>query len=151
MKLNSEITNKTQLTVFYDSACPLCVNEMNHLAKRDERSALSFFDIHRPDLPHLHPDVDFFAANSVLHGKLASGQLLKGLDVTYQAWRLIGRGFVIAPLRWPLIRILADKAYLAFARHRFGVSLLLTGKRRRNTCSDHCQAPQASQGGDKNG
>ncbi|MEK9766399.1 MAG: DCC1-like thiol-disulfide oxidoreductase family protein, partial [Thalassolituus sp.] len=70
----------------------------------------------------------------ILHADTASGELLLGLDVTYRAWALVGKGFWIAPLRWPVIRWFADKAYLWFARNRYKVSGWLTGQERCNTC-----------------
>lgn len=47
----------------------------------------------------------------------------------------MGVGWLYAPLRWPGIRIIADWGYLKFAKHRYTISYLLTGKKR--TC-DRC-------------
>ncbi|MFO6424042.1 DUF393 domain-containing protein, partial [Motilimonas sp. KMU-193] len=46
------------------------------------------------------------------------------------AWSIVGCGKLVGLLRKPLVRPVADKAYLIFAKHRYNISLLLTGKRR---------------------
>jgi predicted DCC family thiol-disulfide oxidoreductase YuxK len=127
-----------QLIIFYDGKCPLCANEMRHLARLDKNQVLEFFDIHNPKLLMQHPDINFTDANNILHGKLATGETLKGLDVTYKAWSLVGKGYFIAPLRWFWLKPIADKVYLWFAKNRFTVSRWVTGKPR---CADNCQLP----------
>ena len=62
---------------------------------------------------------------------------LRGL--AYRAWALVGKGYLIAPLRWPVIRWFADKAYLWFARNRYKVSGWFTGQERCDSCGpDAC-------------
>ena len=53
------------------------------------------------------------------------------LDVTHEAWKAVGVGWLYAPLRWPLIRHVADAFYNVFAKHRYTISYLLTGKKRQ--------------------
>lgn len=126
----------TKLTVFYDGLCPLCVKEMSQLAKSDKQGYLAFYDINQSLLATEHPDIDFAQANTFLHAKTWDGKLVTGLDVTHQAWQLVGRGWMIAPLRWPIIRVLADKAYIIFANNRYRISKWLTGNARCETsCS----------------
>lgn len=126
----------TQLIIFYDGGCPLCVKEMRHLKKLDERNHIQFENINEADFaerfPHVNVNVD--DANAYLHGQLADGRMIYGLDVTHAAWREVGKGWLIAPLRWPGIRWLADKIYLGFARHRNRISRLLTGQSRCSQC-----------------
>lgn len=126
----------TTMTVFYDGLCPLCVKEMKHLAGKDISGSLTFYDINQAQLAVEHPDIDYAAANAYLHAKMHTGEVITGLDVTYQAWQLVGKGWLIAPLRWPVIKIIADKAYLVFAKHRYGISKMLTGKSR---CDGACE------------
>ena len=125
-----------KLTVFYDGLCPLCVREMQQLAGLDKNDYLAFFDINRAELAQLHPDVDYSKANAYLHAKTDSGALITGLDVTYYAWKLVGRGWWLAPLRWPIIKLIADTAYLSFARNRYRISKWLTGRAR---CDQSCE------------
>ncbi len=116
------------LTIFYDSYCPLCVKEMQKLDELDKKNQLAFIDIHSTtftlDFTHINKE----AANEILHAQDSNGILLKGLDVTYEAWRLVGKGYWIKPFRWPLLRTIADKCYLLFARHRYQISYCLTGQ-----------------------
>ncbi|SHG82359.1 thiol-disulfide oxidoreductase DCC family protein [Ferrimonas marina] len=123
-----------RLTVFYDSHCPLCVKEMRRLAQRDRKGWIALQDINQPDFSRHFPHVDPVLANKVLHGVTEDGRMLLGLDVTHAAWRLVGLGWLVAPLRWPVIRPLADRAYLWFAANRYRVSRWLTGSARCRTC-----------------
>lgn len=125
----------SKLTIFYDGGCPLCVKEMRHLKKLDARSKIQFENINEPDFNQRYPAVDVAKANQYLHGQTRSGEMIYGLDVTYAAWSQVGKGWMIAPLRWPVIRWFADKAYLFFARYRNRISRLLTGKERCSQCS----------------
>ncbi|RUO28776.1 DUF393 domain-containing protein [Aliidiomarina sedimenti] len=125
----------SRLTIFYDGGCPLCVHEMRKLRKLDTQSQMAFEDIHADGFAARYPDIDKTAADSILHGKTDNAEMLYGLDVTHAAWSLVGRGWLTAPLRWPGIRWLADKAYLFFARNRYKISRLLTGQSRCDDCS----------------
>jgi predicted DCC family thiol-disulfide oxidoreductase YuxK len=138
-----------QLTVFYDGFCPLCLAEMNKLKSLDKQATLSFVDIQSPLFADDYPHLSWSALNARIHAQLPDGSLISGLDVTYLAWKLVGKGWVYAPTRWPIIRWFADKAYLLFARHRYTLSFWLTGKRRLTntaTCTS-CQ-PNMSKSND---
>lgn len=125
-----------QFTVFYDGGCPLCMAEMRQLMKRNTQQKLVFVDIHHPNFCNDFSELDRAALDAKIHGRWSNGKMLSGLDVTYTAWKQVGRGWIYAPLRWPIIRIFADYAYVFFARHRHRISYLLTGKNRcqNNSC-----------------
>ena len=125
-----------QLTIFYDGTCPLCSREMGALTKDDKENKIKTIDIYSEVFSE-YPQIDATAANTVLHALNAKGELLLGLDVTYEAWRLVGKGWLYAPLRWPGIKTFADWCYLRFARNRYRVSYWLTGTSRcnGNSCS----------------
>ncbi|WP_113906334.1 thiol-disulfide oxidoreductase DCC family protein [Aliidiomarina celeris] len=124
-----------KLTIFYDGGCPLCVREMKHLKRLDQNGKMAFEDILAADFEARFPHVSIENANRILHGMNGNGVMLYGLDVTHAAWSLVGRGWLTAPMRWPLIRWVADKVYLWFARNRYTVSKVLTGKARCEQCS----------------
>ncbi len=129
-----------ELRLFYDGLCPLCVAEMNTLKSYDTHKKLCFEDIHLPEFGERFPDLNKQQLNDRIHGQLPDGTLVSGLDVTYLAWKFVGKGWVYAPLRWPVIKWFADALYLVFARHRYTISYLLTGKRRCQPCiSASCQ------------
>ncbi|WMN89464.1 DUF393 domain-containing protein [Vibrio parahaemolyticus] len=124
-----------KLTIFYDGTCPLCAKEMRALTKRDTHQHIRIVDIYSEAFS-AYPQIDAAKANTILHALDDSGNLLLGLDVTYRAWQLVGRGWLYAPLRWPLIRPVADWLYIKFANNRYRISYWLTGTSRCGT--DQC-------------
>ena len=94
------------LTIFYDGNCPLCATEMAHLKKHDQNNVISLVDIHQNDFAAIYPSVSFDAAMKILHGHY-NGQLLLGLAVTHRAWTLVGKGFWVAPLNWPVFKTIS--------------------------------------------
>ena len=124
-----------QLTIFYDGQCPLCLAEMQQLQAHNDSGQLGFVDLNSKEFNQEYPHIDRTYANRILHGQLETGEILLGLDVTYRAWSMVGKHKWLALLRWPVIRHLADGVYLLFARYRYGVSYLLTGKSR---CNGQC-------------
>jgi predicted DCC family thiol-disulfide oxidoreductase YuxK len=124
-----------KLRLFYDGYCPLCVAEMDKLEKYDKKQNLAFEDIQAPDFKQRYPNLNWQDLNKRIYGQLPDGSLITGLDVTYLAWKYVGKGWVYAPLRWPVIRWFADILYLLFARYRYSISYLLTGKKRCDVCS----------------
>lgn len=123
------------LTIFYDGYCPLCMLEMRKLKSLDVDQAISFINIQHPSFAQQYPHLDWQKLNARIHVQLENGQLVDGLDATYLAWKSVGRGWVYAPLCWPVIRWFADHLYRFFARYRYQISYLLTGKKRCSQCS----------------
>lgn len=122
-----------RLTIFYDGTCPLCVNEMDALRKQDKQNRIQFVDIYGKSFKFF-PNIDASKASTVLHALDEDNRLILGLDVTYQAWKLVGRGWLYAPFRWPGIKLLADWCYIKFANNRYTISKWLTGK---STCDSN--------------
>ncbi|HET8807658.1 MAG TPA: DCC1-like thiol-disulfide oxidoreductase family protein, partial [Methylophaga sp.] len=60
-----------------------------------------------------------------LHGQLADGSMIYGLDVTAKAWALVDAHRWIQILRWPLIRWFTDTGYRLFARLRHPIGRLM--------------------------
>lgn len=138
--VQQELTDKQEhrvyaLTIFYDGRCPLCVREMRQLKQRDDANAIQLIDLHSEQFTPFASRINAHAADRILHGLTADNQLLLGLDVTHQAWSLVGRGWMTAPLRWPVIRWFADHGYRFFARHRNRIAYLLTGERECQHCA----------------
>lgn len=119
-----------KLRVFYDGSCPLCVAEMKQLAATDRDGHVELQDITRPGFAERFPHIDPVQADRILHGESDDGTQLYGLDVTARAWSLAGKGWRVNWLRWPVIRLVADRVYLFFARHRRRISRFLTGESR---------------------
>ncbi|MBF9000284.1 MULTISPECIES: thiol-disulfide oxidoreductase DCC family protein [Vibrio] len=122
-----------KLTLFFDGTCPLCVKEMTALTQHDSKKQIKIVDIYSDEFVQ-YPMIDAEKANNILHALDNNQQLYLGLDATYQAWKLAGKGWLYAPLRWPIIKPIADIGYLLFARNRYKFSYWLTGKSR---CSNN--------------
>lgn len=124
------------LTIFYDGLCPLCAKEMNYLKRNNKNGALKFVDITHEDFSKYYPELDFKALNERIHAMQDNGKMLIGLDALHKAWQLIGKGWLYAPSRLPVIRWIADRVYVMFARHRYRISYWLTGEKR---CDVNCE------------
>lgn len=125
----------SQITIFFDGQCPLCVREMHAIKRYDDHNLIALIDINSEALTH-YPDIDPAEARTIILAYNNKGELIRGLDVLYQAWSLVGKGWIYAPTRWPLIKTLSDQCYLLFARHRYTISRWLTGKSRCD--NDQC-------------
>jgi len=123
-----------ELVLFYDSECPLCAREMQHLKKKDHWHRIHLVAIQSDEM-EAYPEIDPAAAHQVLHGQLASRRVITGLDVTHKAWSLVGYGYVTKILRVPLVRPVADGVYRLFARNRHRIAAVLTGQSRCQQCS----------------
>lgn len=122
------------LTIFYDGHCPLCAAEMNQLRRFDNQNQLMLEDIHEADFNERFPYIDVIQADKILHGQLQTGDIIKGLDVTCLAWKLVGKHKWMQVLRWPFVRFFADYGYLFFARYRHPISSFVSGKPRCTSC-----------------
>ena len=122
-----------QLTIFFDGLCGLCDFEIKQLMKLDTQAAIAFEDINSEDFEARFKPLNRETANAVLHGRLASGELIRGLDVTCLAWKLVGKGHWVAWLRWPVMKTATDWAYRLFARNRRWISKLISNQQ---TCCE---------------
>ena len=110
-----------QLTIFYDGHCPLCALEMEKLKSLDSKNLINLENIHQSDFADKFPAIDQNAALAMLHGYYKK-ELLIGLDVTYRAWSLVGKTWLVFPLRVPVFRTICQLAYKFFARYRHQIS-----------------------------
>jgi len=116
------------LTIFYDSICPLCVAEMDKLKQRDRDQRMDFVSLQAEGVAERFPELDLNKAMTILQGRLATGEYIEGLDVTHKAWSLVGKGYLTFALRLPILRLFFDIIYRIFARHRYRISEIVTGK-----------------------
>ena len=128
----SEVPNR--LTLFFDSTCPLCVAEMQALQSLNSSNLLLFEDIHSDQFCERFPDISQTEASNMFHGRYENGDMIFGLDVSVQAWNIVGKHRWLGILRAPGIRLISDMAYRFFARYRSLISLLLTGRRKCESC-----------------
>ena len=99
--------------LFYDGQCPLCTKEIN-LLSRWKNSELQLTNLH--EAQKLAKSKNEML--SVLHYQTSDGDWLLGLDATVAAWSHTKLGWLFKPLRWPLIKPLADYIYNNWAKRR---------------------------------
>lgn len=115
------------LIIYYDGNCQLCLAEMIHLKKHDKKNQIKLINLHDDDFAANFPHVNFAKAMNILHGEYQNKTLL-GLEVTHRAWTLVGKGFWVAPLNWPLFKQIAHGVYLLMAKYRHIISPFLAKK-----------------------
>jgi predicted DCC family thiol-disulfide oxidoreductase YuxK len=124
------------LTLFYESACPLCNAEMSNLMLRDTQGHLRFADVSASDFTDVPAGATMQDLLDLIHARTADGRVLKGVEVFRLAYEAVGLGWVSSAMRMPVLRPLADWAYPVLARNRHRiprgpVRLLFEGAVRR--------------------
>lgn len=113
--------------LYFDGSCPLCAKEIAMLKKYADKE-IEFIDIHimghetTGSKLNKKELVDIPTKESllkVLHLRQATGSWLTGLDANVHIWSNTRYGKLLAILRWPLIRQVADAAYNLWARKRY--------------------------------
>ncbi len=104
-------------SLYYDGSCPVCAKEIGFI-ERWKNASLDLIEIHSMGFA----DQNFLKSKSelltILHYKTKQGQWLLGLDATVAAWGHTPFGFLFKPLRWPIIKPVADKLYNSWAQKR---------------------------------
>jgi predicted DCC family thiol-disulfide oxidoreductase YuxK len=108
------------ITVFYDGKCGLCCKEINHYRKIAPRGIFAWQDITQCADELKQAGVSLAQGLKWLHAKDDNGQLHVGVDAFILIWKQLKRWRILATfVALPLIRQLANIAYLAFANRRF--------------------------------
>ncbi|MFT5225323.1 MAG: putative DCC family thiol-disulfide oxidoreductase YuxK [Polaribacter sp.] len=61
----------TELTIFYDGSCPICVAEKRHLCHLDSEQKIALQDIHAERFSQRFSHNDPVRTDQILHGKMA--------------------------------------------------------------------------------
>jgi predicted DCC family thiol-disulfide oxidoreductase YuxK len=112
------------LTIYYDGNCPLCSLEMQKLKLHDKHNFIVLENLHQADFDKKFPQINFNKAMRILHGEY-QGKVLLGLNVTHRAWTLVGKGILVAPLQFPVIKQFSHLVYLLVAKYRHPISNFL--------------------------
>ena len=113
----------TDLTVWFDGNCPLCLREIALMRRLDRRRAIHFVDIAGPDAPCPIDRAELLAR---FHAR-ENGVMLSGAAAFAAMWRAIP---VLRPLglaaRNAHVLALLERAYRAFLRVRPALQRFVT-------------------------
>ena len=124
--------NRTQVfEVFYDGDCPLCMREIRMLQRRDQDGRILFTDVAADDFDASAIGVSWTALMARIHGRLADGTIVQGVEVFRQLYSAIGFRRLVAMTRLPGLSHLLALAYSLFAKNR----LRLTGRCANGSCA----------------
>lgn len=112
------------MTLYFESACPLCAAEIHMLAARNRRQLLRFVDLSQPDAA-LPCTVVCAQALEKIHAVLDDGHTLVGVPVFAEAYRRADLPLLAWLFSRPWLCWLLEPAYALFARHRASVSALV--------------------------
>lgn len=115
----------TQLTLYFDGNCPFCAMEMKRLGAWDKAGRLAFTDISLPGFDPSNLGATMEQLDLQLYSRTADGRVLVGTASMREAYTLVGKGWMVLPLRVPLLRDVLSWLYRQFARHRYTMSRLL--------------------------
>lgn len=108
-----------RVTLFYDGSCSLCRREMAWLERADRgRGRLRFVDITAAGFDPAEAGASMDALMSRMHARAEDGELVTGMDAIRCGYAAVGRGWMVAPTRWPVLRSVFDRMYGVFARNR---------------------------------
>lgn len=121
------------IEVFYDGGCPICTREMALLRRLDRKGRIRFADITAEGFDAASVGVPWAALMDRIHGRLADGTLVEGVEVFRRVYTAVGYGVLVAPTRLPGVAQVLDLAYRLFAKNR----LRLTGRCADGACKPH--------------
>jgi len=112
----------TQLSIYYDGQCPLCLAEIHLLQQRNRRQLLAFFDVSDASVASSLQQFSCAEALYAMHGVLSTGEVIRGVSVFAEAYKRAD----LPGLSWLLsIRQLQGVyawLYRLFAKHRHFIS-----------------------------
>ena len=135
-KCDNNLVAPWKLKLLFDGDCPFCKREIAWMAKRDQKGYLAFEDIASPNFNPASYGLTQEDVMGVIHGVLYDGRIIKKIEVFIEAYRLLGLGWLMAPLSWPVIHSIANIAYEIFARYRIPLGNFLGARScRGHSCS----------------
>jgi predicted DCC family thiol-disulfide oxidoreductase YuxK len=123
----------SEIEVFYDGGCPVCLREVRVLRRLDRRGRIHFTDIDAPGVQASEGSPGFDDLMARIHARASDGTWVQGVEVFRRLYTAVGFGPLVALTRMPGIAQLLDLGYRWFAKNR----LRLTGR-----CADGaCEIP----------
>lgn len=115
------------LTLYYESACPLCNAEMTNLMLRNTEGRLRFADVSAPEFNDIPAGTTMQDLLDLIHARTADGRVIKGVEVFRLAYEAVGLEGIGAAMRLPVLGPLAEWAYPLLARNRHRIPRRLVG------------------------
>ncbi|MFA7235894.1 MAG: DUF393 domain-containing protein [Phycisphaeraceae bacterium] len=106
------------ILVFYDGACPICSRQADVMRRRDRHDRLRLIDISVADFDPARFGLTHAAVQSQMHAVLGDGRVVTAMAAFRHIHRDLGRGWLLAPTGWPVLRPVFDWLYRRFAEHR---------------------------------
>ena len=129
----------SQVTMYFDGACPLCQREVALLKRLDKAKNVKWQDISKDIGDLVNDGISFEEAMQQLHARDKNNQLQKGVDAFITVWRELPYFRILAFLgSLPGIKWLAAVSYAVFAKWRLKVHPELCNDKR---CSSGSHAP----------
>jgi predicted DCC family thiol-disulfide oxidoreductase YuxK len=116
------MTHVPALTLYFDGHCLFCVAQVHRMQRWNDARRVAFIDIAQAGFDPSTLGVDMAALNRESHGKTCDRDILAGLDCMLAAYTLLGRGWMVWPLRLQPLRPILALLYRGFARHRYRIS-----------------------------
>jgi predicted DCC family thiol-disulfide oxidoreductase YuxK len=110
-----------RFTLLYDGDCPFCRREVDWLKRQDRQGMLSLEDIGDPAFDPSKYGLTREEVSSVIHGITPDGRVVRRMEAICEAYRAVGKGWLMAPTGWPGLRAVSDAAYGVFARNRIAL------------------------------
>jgi predicted DCC family thiol-disulfide oxidoreductase YuxK len=132
--------NGEPFKLLFDGQCPFCRREVEWLKRRDRHGRLVAEDISDPNFQAEAYDLSQTEVMGVLHGIMPDGRIVRRVEAIREAYRVVGLGWLVAPLSWPIVGWLADRAYGVFARNRVALGRLF-GRRCDGSCKTSTLTP----------
>lgn len=123
--------------ILYDGDCPYCMVEMRWLARRNRDDRLAFADITADDFDAAAFGKDHEQLMARIHGAYPDGRVIRGMEVFREAYAAVGKGWLLAPTGWPVLRWVFDGLYVLFAKNRVRLGRLFG-----RDCEEACELPE---------
>jgi predicted DCC family thiol-disulfide oxidoreductase YuxK len=114
------------LTIYYDSACPICSTEMGTLMSLDVDHRLVLFDGAGGalDAACIEAGLSSQQLLAIIHARDADGRWIEGIDVFVAAYRAAGLSALASLFADRRLRPIWDRVYPWIARNRYRLSRL---------------------------
>lgn len=109
----------TPTIVLYDGWCSVCSSVADRLRQLDDnRGRLALVDLRQDDTLLKQHNLESKEIRRVMHAITPDGSVLIAMDAVRAAMRAVGRGWLIAWTKLPLISWVCDRFYIWFAHNR---------------------------------